>query len=100
MTGKLVLPPGESLPKELRVAVSRKYAWKSQTAKVDGNGNFSFPNLPKGEPLKIFVSVKGFQLDEGKQKLQLTDENELGIFLDSEKIEIEIPMKKAATGPI
>ena len=96
LSGKLVLPPGESLPKELRVSVSRKYAWKSQTATVDANGSFSLPNLPMGEPLEIFVSVEGFQLDQGKQKLQQSSENQLGIFLDREKTEIEIPLKRLA----
>jgi len=95
LSGKLVLPAGESLPKELRVIVIRKYAWKSQTAKVDVDGSFSLPNLPMGEPLEIFVSVEGFQLDQGKQKLQHSSENQLGIFLDRAETEIEIPLKKS-----
>lgn len=97
LRGQLVLPPGEALPKELRVSVSRKYAWNSQTATVNPDGSFQFPNLPLNEPLIITVSAKGFQLAQGKQSLQRKEDNALGIFLDQEKTKIEIPIEKIAT---
>lgn len=97
LSGKLELPPGESLPKELRVSVSRKYAWNSQTATIDPDGNFEFPNLPLSEPLVVTVIAKGFQLDEGKQTQQRTDVNGLGIFLDQAETKIKIPLEKLPT---
>jgi hypothetical protein len=90
----LVLPAGVSLPKELRVSVERKYAWKHQVAEVGIGGVFSFPNLPLGEPLVIHVSAAGLQLDPVGQTLQRKEDYMLGIFLDKRKTEIKIPMMK------
>lgn len=92
LQGRLQLPPNESLPDELRVTVSRKYAWKSQTATVNAEGMFEFPNLPLNEPLVVQITAKGFKLDESKQTLQSADENGLGVFLDQEETKIEIPL--------
>ena len=96
LSGRISLPPGELLPKEIRVGIERKYAWRSQVATIKPDGTFQFPNLPLNEPLAIYVIAKGFQLDESNQTLQQSQDNRLGIFLDKEKTEIEIPMIKAS----
>ena len=99
LSGRLILPPGESLPEELRITVSRKYAWNPQTADVKADGSFSFPNLPLGEPLIIRVSAAGLQLDLDRQTLQSGEEHELGVFLDKDSLDVKIPMMKAQTAP-
>jgi len=94
VTGKLFLPAGESLPKELRVTISRKHAWRSQTATVKSDGSFQFPNLPLNEPLEIRIYAEGFKASPDQQELQTMMENELGLMLDKDQTYVEIPLVK------
>lgn len=98
ISGKIMLPEGESLPIESRISVSRKHAWKHQQAKVDlDTGEYSLPAMPKGETLLVSVSIDGFEVVEAKQKHQIArpyvgSSAHIVLFPDTDEVKIDIPM--------
>jgi len=61
LSGRVVLSDGKPLPNGMRVTISSKLVWDSQTAMLLPDGRFEFFGLATGDYF-IFASVKGYSL--------------------------------------
>lgn len=59
LRGRVVLSDGKPIAKGMRVTISAKKAWDSQTASLPPSGRFEFVGLAAGK-YSIFASVKGY----------------------------------------
>ncbi len=67
LRGRVTLSDGAAMADGMRVTISSKRAFDSQTAIIGRDGSFEFTNLPTG-PYEIFTSVRSYRLDPNKLK--------------------------------
>jgi hypothetical protein len=77
--GKITLSDGTAIPEGMRVTISAKQAWDSQTATIGPDGSFEFKNVPTGK-FDLSPSVKGYTLPENKFGTEAAVEKDIDDF--------------------
>jgi hypothetical protein len=81
--GKIALSDGAAIAGGMRVTISAKDAWDSQTVLIGPEGRFEFFGVP-AEKYEIFPSVRGYSLQGNKYTIDAVDRDrdDLTITLD------------------
>jgi uncharacterized GH25 family protein len=89
LAGRIELTDGKPVPGPLQLLVSREGAWDSQKAMVEGDGKFSFENVPVNEPLTFVARVPGYRLSD-RTRFQQIRENSIAMYVEAPRDDIVI----------
>lgn len=93
LAGRLVTPDGEPPLVGVEIVFGRKPAWDLLSTKSDAEGRFELINLPS-ETYEIQFRNDDWIIDEAKANYHLTGEQGLAWGLRSDKLDLEIPVRR------
>ena len=82
LEGRVVLTDGKSIPDGMRVILTSKRVWDSQTASLDKDGRFKFLGLSPGD-YSISPAVRGYSLANNQYEVQASIQRNASDFIIS-----------------
>ena len=95
LSGKVQVPPGESLPKGLKLTLGYENAWDSQSTDVQPDGSFKFDGLGPGQlTISIDYSVRTWRLAGKNRSIDLWNSWRLVGMLEEDKHDLVLAIEK------
>ena len=99
LSGRIVLTDGKAVPSGLRLWLAREIGWDSATsAVIAADGSFSFAGVPE-ETVTLGARIPGYRLAGKRNRFQQIREGTIAIFVDADKMGLEIFFEPEAAAP-
>ena len=89
VSGIVVDPDGNPIPKNTRLLLSREEAWDSPVALVATDGSFSFSGVPE-EAVTLSTWIPGYRLSSQRNHFQQLRPGAVAMFVDADKSKLEV----------
>ena len=92
LSGRILLPEGQSLPPDAKLVLGRDPAWDLISIPMNTSGEFEISGLPP-EVYEIHVVAKGWEIDPTKSRYQILHQSSIGLRLRGSRDNVEISLR-------
>jgi hypothetical protein len=98
LAGRVISTDGKSIPKGVRLMLTRELAWDHQNVPLDAEGRFTFDGVPE-EGVTFILRVPGYRLAAKGNRLQRDINGGLAVYVDKNRDDIEIYVEPDPSAP-